>query len=826
LIVSSTPARIPVVAKRGILLPECGLWLDPWDRQERAFVSHAHADHFASHGTIITSKPTARLIEARFRGAYTLEPHMFGRAWTWRGHRLQLLPAGHTLGSAQIHVTRLSDGATLLYTGDFKLRAGRTAEATRFLPADILIMETTFGRPAFRFPSTIKVRNALVRFCRECLEEGEVPVLLAYSLGKAQEIMAQLRDAGFSWIIHPACHDVTLAYEALGVSFPPYEKLTDSIDPAGKVLLVPPSAARSLAVRRIKLRRLAMCTGWALIPGAKYRYQVDEVFPLSDHADYPDLLAAVEKVQPQIVLTTHGFASDFARDLRDRGVEAWSLGADDQLEFAFGLSQRPEDLSADADDPDESMDGRTREHGLADPAGSEFIQFVHTGDAAAALTGRLAKIDYLAAYFRRLADDHSLAAAARFLSGRAVATREQQKLLATGWPVIRLALLNATGISAARLRQLSASQADASRTAYLALVHGQKSVPRDVSFADITHCIDRLLTARGSIAKAAVLETYFRQMTPAEGQYLVKILTGDMRIGLKDGLIEEALAVAFDADAARLREAHTLTGDLGETARLARRAELDRASLTLFQPLRPMLATPATSAQAAWDHFATDRSEGAATGRPRTLWLETIPTGLRAQLHKKGSRVSLFAHDLRNLDAEFPDVLGPAARLPDDVVLDGIVVAVANGRALDTASLPERLARRERDLFFADTLQVRFVVIDLLYHNGESLLLQPLADRRARLESLPFTDPIEVIAHQSADSVAAVKTAMRVARDRGSQGLMVKDPTSAYTAGRRGRAWVQLSWEMEANGPLPEHDQHHRKKGAIVKGVGGDRGNQ
>ncbi|MFN0130817.1 MAG: DNA ligase, partial [Verrucomicrobiales bacterium] len=116
---SAPPPRIPVVAKRGIFLPECGLWLDPWDRQDWAFVSHAHADHFAAHGTIIASKGTAKLITARFRGAYALEPHMFGRAWTWRGHRLMLLPAGHTLGSAQIHVTRLVDGASLLYTGDF-----------------------------------------------------------------------------------------------------------------------------------------------------------------------------------------------------------------------------------------------------------------------------------------------------------------------------------------------------------------------------------------------------------------------------------------------------------------------------------------------------------------------------------------------------------------------------------------------------------------------------------------------------------------------------------------------------------------------------------
>lgn len=800
---SASPARIPVVAKRGIYLPECGLWLDPWDRQDSAFVSHAHADHFAAHGTIIASKATAKLITARFRGAYALEPHMFGRAWTWRGHRLMLLPAGHTLGSAQIHVTRLADGASLLYTGDFKVRASRTAEAARFARADTLIMETTFGLPRFRFPSTIKVRNAIARFCRACLEEGEVPVLVAYSLGKAQELMAQLGDAGFSWLLHPACFEITSAYAALGVEFPPYAIFDESANPAGKVLLVPPSAARSQAVRRIGARRLAMCTGWALTPGAKFRYQVDEVFPLSDHADYTELLAAVDHVQPSLVLTTHGFASEFACDLRERGLEAWSLGADDQMEFSFGLrggigEDGPEDEDVDAAERGESQSLATREAGAEAAPVSEFTAFVRVGDAVAATTGRLAKIELLSAYFRGIEDESRLGMAARFLSGRAVAAREHQKALATGWPIIRLALLHATGISVARLRQLAASQPDASSTACLALMHGQKAAPRPLSLADISHCIDRLLAARGSIAKAAVLETYFRQMTPAEGQYLVKILTGDMRMGLKDGTIEEALAAAFQADAASVRDAHTLTGDLGETARLARRGELDRARLTPFQPLRPMLASPEPSAQEIWQRLATDQnivspsSPSSHPSPPRSLWLEEKLDGIRAQLHKRGPRVEMYSRDLRRLEAEGASIAGPAALLADDLVLDGIIIGFAHGRQLDSASLQQRLGRRERDLFLDDDVQVRFVVFDLLYHNGQSLLACPLIERRARLEALALPLPLQIIERHDASSASDIDSALKAAQARGSHGLIVKDPLSPYAAGCRSRSWLAL----------------------------------
>ncbi len=179
---------IEVVFNRGIYLPEINFWLDPWDAKESAFVSHAHADHFSRHENALCSEVTAKLVEARFgMKRERLEGVPFGQMIEKGGFRMRLLPAGHIVGSAMLHVTRKSDGATLLYTGDFKARRGRTTEAVNFIQADTLIMETTFGLPSLVFPPPMEVDAAVLRFVNDAFADGEVPVLFGYSLGKAQE---------------------------------------------------------------------------------------------------------------------------------------------------------------------------------------------------------------------------------------------------------------------------------------------------------------------------------------------------------------------------------------------------------------------------------------------------------------------------------------------------------------------------------------------------------------------------------------------------------------------------------------------------------------
>ena len=321
---------------RGVELPEHGLWLDPWERKPFAFVSHAHSDHIARHSETILSGPTARLMRARLAGKRDERVMEFGVTEEVRGMRVTLIPAGHIFGSAQFHLEE--DGESLLYTGDFKLKPGLSAERTEWREADTLIMETTFGLPKYRFPATEEVLGEMVRFCAACLADDYTPVLLGYSLGKAQEILCAVARAGMTAMLHETVFKMTEIYRELQPGFPCGYVKYDPAEIAGKVLVCPPSASRSTMLTGIR-KRTAVLTGWAAEPGSKYRHGCDAAFPLSDHADYEDLLRYVELVKPKRVLTLHGFASDFAADLRRRGLEAWALEGENQLELRLGDGQ-------------------------------------------------------------------------------------------------------------------------------------------------------------------------------------------------------------------------------------------------------------------------------------------------------------------------------------------------------------------------------------------------------------------------------------------------------------------------------------------------------
>lgn len=308
-------------------------------------VSHAHADHTARHSAVILTEPTGRLMRQRIPGArrervlrYSerlASPELEIPGSTAPFH-LSLHPSGHILGSAMARVE--FDGGSLLYTGDFKLRPGLSSERCEPVRADILVMETTYGRPRYRFPPTEGVLGDVVAFCRDTLAEGRTPVLLGYSLGKSQEILAALSGSGLPIQLHPSSAAMTRIYSDFGQRFPPWTPLDLEtvqghvvITPTARPLLSTPSLAGML--------RIASLTGWALdsrraSPGNGSPFS--RRFPLSDHADFDDLLAFVEAVRPRRVFTLHGFASEFARELRRRGVDASALSEDDQLELALG----------------------------------------------------------------------------------------------------------------------------------------------------------------------------------------------------------------------------------------------------------------------------------------------------------------------------------------------------------------------------------------------------------------------------------------------------------------------------------------------------------
>ncbi len=324
--------------------PELSLWLDAHDSRradEWAVVTHAHSDHIARHKRVILTEPTARLLRQRLGGQREERVLRFHERTEFTGPHggfaLTLLPAGHILGSAMVLVEW--SGGTLLYTGDFRLRPSAACEPCDFAAArgcDSLVMETTFGRPEYVFPPTSTIAEDLLGFCRAALAAGETPVLLGWTLGKAQELMCLLADSALRVAVHEAVLPLARIYEQCGVRLGAYTAL-DLAQP-GSVLVCPPTFAQSPQRTALGPCRLAVATGWAMESSCKYRSGVDAAFPLSDHADFHELIEFVRQVQPRRVFTTHGFAADFAATLRDLGFAAEALVNAEQLTLSLGVA--------------------------------------------------------------------------------------------------------------------------------------------------------------------------------------------------------------------------------------------------------------------------------------------------------------------------------------------------------------------------------------------------------------------------------------------------------------------------------------------------------
>jgi len=775
---------IEVHYERGVYLPEQDLWLDPWDAKPFAFISHAHSDHIAPHEEIILSERTSRLLQHRMPGHRTEHVLPFGEKGTVDGLDLMLLPAGHIFGSAQCFL--FAGDETLLYTGDFKLRPGKSAERAQWRHADTLIMETTFGLPRYRFPPTQQVIDEIVAFCRETIEADQVPVLLGYSLGKAQEILCSLDGAGLTTMLHGSVYRMTRIYEQFGQSFCNYVRYNAN-EVAGKVLICPPSANRSQMLEKIPHRRVAMISGWAVDPNAIYRYGVDAAFPLSDHADYDDLIRYVGLVRPRRVFTLHGFAAEFASDLRMRGVEAWALSEENQMELDLG----GRDIAL------RCPDGAARRP-YRSPPQSEFLAFANIGEAIAATPAKLEKIRLLADYLRGLTSEQ-LPIATLYFTARAFA-QSDLRTLQVGWAIIFRALQAATHIDDTELHRIASAHGDAGRSAFEIL--DGRTAPQLFSIRDSRELFENLHRARGPNAKAKLLQNRLSILSPREGEYVVKILTGDLRIGLREGLVEEAIAKAFDVPLEEVREANMLSGDIGQTALLASRKELHRAELSLFRPIKCMLATPQPTAEAVWERFAgaTDTDRTAALSMRATVYLEDKFDGIRAQLHRAAQRVEIFSRDLRRITSQFPELADQARNFLEELIIDGEIIACQEDRRLTFFDLQRRLGRTSdgTDLFAraAADVPVAFVIFDLLWLNGQSLLKTPLRERRRHLDGLRLPSQFQIARVITAHSVADIEQTFQQARQRLNEGLMIKDPESFYLPGTRGMFWFKLKKEL------------------------------
>jgi Cft2 family RNA processing exonuclease len=284
-------------------------------------VSHAHADHIARHELAFATSATARLYQHRLGAKHRVREMAYGEAIEFGGLRLTAYPAGHCLGSAMLYVE--NGEGSLLYTGDFKLGPSATSEPAELPLADTLIMECTFGRPHYRLPPREKVIEHLMQLVHSAMADGQTPVIHAYSLGKSQEVTKLLTDRGVPVLQHPAIFEVSRIYESCGVDLGDFSRF-DGRPLEGHAVVTLPRGCRDFRLPGLGRTVSIAVTGWAADGWAKYRLGVDHALPLSDHADYDQLIETVRRVKPREVFCTHGPA-EFAEHLCDLGYNAYPL---------------------------------------------------------------------------------------------------------------------------------------------------------------------------------------------------------------------------------------------------------------------------------------------------------------------------------------------------------------------------------------------------------------------------------------------------------------------------------------------------------------------
>jgi DNA ligase-1 len=431
------------------------------------------------------------------------------------------------------------------------------------------------------------------------------------------------------------------------------------------------------------------------------------------------------------------------------------------------------------------------------------------------------KTSLLARYLATLPASE-LRAASTFLAGRPFAEADGRSV-GLGWATIaavvsRLGEAPAGAFGEAYDRSSDLGQAVAEVMALRPIQPDPAFYP---SLAEVAEAYAAVEAAPSAAAKSAIFADLLGRCDALTAKYTVKILTGELRIGLREGLLEAAIAEAFDRPQAAVGMALMLTGDTGETAVLAKENRLEEARLRLLHPIKFMLASPAEDAADILRRLGP------------TVWVEDKYDGIRAQLHRRGSEVRLYSRDLHDISGQFPEIVEAARPLDWDGILDGEILAYADGHVLPFLTLQGRLGRKDPSAHVQSEVPVVYVAFDLLaigprsaYVNGLlnggtgggaaghslngsvgvggngtsallPLLATPLAERRGRLEALGLPT-IAVggrfaLSHlMTAGSVETLDGLFEEARGRRNEGLMVKDPNSGYSPGRRGLGWLKM----------------------------------
>lgn len=320
--------RALAVDAAGLFCPQGGFHIDPQHAVDVAVITHAHADHCRPGSRIYHVAASAvELVRRRVGEQATIIPHPFGEPFRLGEATVSLHPAGHVLGSAQVRIEAAAE--VCVVSGDYRRQIDGSAEPFMPVACDVFVTEATFALPVFRWPEPEQVFEEIASWWRENAASRRNSVLFAYALGKAQRLLHGLRGRiDREILLHGAILPLAEAYLRAGVPLAPFRALAELPRGAklvGELVIAPPQAAGSPWLRRLEPCATAFASGWMRLRGLRRRRQIERGFVLSDHADWPALLATVRETGAREVLTTHGYADTFARFLTDIGIAARPL---------------------------------------------------------------------------------------------------------------------------------------------------------------------------------------------------------------------------------------------------------------------------------------------------------------------------------------------------------------------------------------------------------------------------------------------------------------------------------------------------------------------
>ena len=412
-------------------------------------------------------------------------------------------------------------------------------------------------------------------------------------------------------------------------------------------------------------------------------------------------------------------------------------------------------------------------------------RFVETADAVGATSKKLEKIRLMSELFKSLSIGEAVLAA-RFFSAHAFPGYDE-RTLGVGGALLWRVIGEAAGKESESLGAAYRKHGDTGDMAEDLLSGANPNRGGDLALPEVARLFEELSATGAQAQKAKLLADAFGRASAGDVKHIVKIITGDLRIGAKESLVEEAIAKAFERPLADVRRANMMAGDIGETLKLAAEDRLAQAVVRLFHPLGFMLAAPVESADELFDKRL------AGTEVPALL-VEEKYDGIRAQVHKdRGGKVRIFSRTLDEV-IEFPELAHPISELQGELILDGEILAWRDARPMPFTELQKRLGRKRVDREMQDAIPVKFVAFDLLYRDGALLLDDPLTARKSHLEAVFADAPgaLRVAGRTECRTAEEVRLAFRSALEVGHEGIVAKVANSPYTPGRRGGFWFKL----------------------------------